>query len=129
MEVSVTRKIVTWCGKEMSEMKHLSVETIREYAGRSEEGRCIFGLRRERKDVVPIDQIVVKSSGRHYVPLLGMEGSALERLILKELVSESWSYVLIVKKMKRGVILKLRNHRWLRGRLRQCLSDACSTTK
>lgn len=66
-----------------------------------------FLLQREGKSVIPIPSKVVTRSGRHYLPPFSTEGDALDKILLKESATESWSSVLVVEKRKRGLVLKL----------------------
>lgn len=60
----------------------------------------------ERKGVVPICLIVLARHGRCYLPSFIMEGAALQKIVPWQMVTENWSFVLVVEDRRQKVVDK-----------------------
>lgn len=78
-----------WCSKEGLEVKHFSVEGIREWAERCKEGCGRFALQREGKALILIFLIVAARSGMNYLRSFSSKGSAMEKKMLKEMATKN----------------------------------------
>lgn len=97
----------------MSDLKHFSVGSIREWAGRCGGGSSRWSLIKKEKGAVPIPTTLLEKLERRYQLPFSMEGAAFEDTLLKKMLTENWSYVLIGEKRNREVLLKLCNQRFL----------------
>lgn len=87
--MSVPQRFGARCGKEVSQLKHFSVENNPERTGRFGERCSRFALQRERRGVVPIILVVVASIGKHHLPLYSIERAEPEKIGLKKMATES----------------------------------------
>lgn len=82
-----TKTFGAWSVKEVSDLKHFSVASIRECAGRCEDVLSGFLLQREGRGVVSIPVIVVIGSWSHYLPSCSTDSAALDKIALKEMTT------------------------------------------
>lgn len=77
--MNVTSRFEAWYGIEVSELKHVSVESIRQRTGRCWEKSSPIVMRREWKREILFPSIVFATDDRSYLSSLGTEGAALEK--------------------------------------------------
>lgn len=97
LTINVTQRFESWCGNE-SELRHFSAENLQERAGRREEECSRFAVQRERRSLIPILSMIVARSGMYYLPSFSTEVAALENVVLKEMATESWNFVFVVRR-------------------------------
>lgn len=78
-------------------------------------------MQKERQEVVPILLMVTARSGSQYLKAFDVDGSAVKKVVLKEVVMDNLNSVLVWEDRKQEMVLKMCTHRWLRDRLKQWL--------
>lgn len=96
----------------MSDLKNINPEKIQECPGWCEEEARRHAHQREEKSAVPIASMIVARSDRNYLPSFNTEGAALEKIVLKEIVTENWSSVSFRENRKQEFFSKPRNNQW-----------------
>lgn len=81
LAISVTQTSGPWCSKEVSGLKHSTVEKIREFSGQWKKVTSKFSLQKEGKCMGLSSPILAARSGRHYLPSFSMEVAALEKSV------------------------------------------------
>lgn len=71
----VTQNLGFLCDREVSVLKHVTVETFQERADRCERGSSTYALLKEEKHLPPVFPIFVPKSGGHYIPSFSIEAA------------------------------------------------------
>lgn len=88
-----------------------------------------FAIQREANNTAPIFAMVPARSWKYQIPCFSTVSVAIENVVLKEVVTETWRVVMNNLERKPEVVVKLCNYLSLQARLKHCLSDTCSTRK
>lgn len=128
MAMCISRAIPKWCAREICELDYFSAYLRRNWTGRSErssEGGIDNG---EGELVVPLDPFGLVGVGI-FKRSFSSESTVLIALAEAHFESAEWAASFEKEATKEEVLSEVCNNGVLRARLRQCLSDACSSAK
>lgn len=106
-----TQIFVLCSGEKMPQLRHSTLEIIQECSMWYMEGSSWFTPRREWKRVVSIHFKMAARIGKHYLSSFSTEGVVLDKIVLKEVTTESWISLLTGENRKRDIVLNQENCR------------------